>query len=124
MFINHKKLILSLIFPITILVSFVFLLSSCNSLEFNAHSQKVDDYESSTVECHESTFTTTARNNTQLGFILVLMMSGFFANSVISLSLLLKRTQKLSSLTEGSPPRLFNLYTLLFSRGILNSKSF
>ncbi len=108
MFKNNKKLVLSLVFPIIILISVFFLLSSCNSLEFDAHSQQADHHASSSeFECHQSTFSSTIRNNVLLGIILLVLTFGLFANKT-DLSLLLRQTHRMPSLTEGSPPRLFN----------------
>jgi hypothetical protein len=120
MILRKYKKVLELGISIMILCSVFFLLSSCSSLEFNAHSENNGEHTSS-LECHQSTLATTSRNNLILAFVLLIFL--FVTNSASYKYLFFKLSNLLGWRTSSyDPPH--NFYIVLFSRGILNPKLF
>lgn len=101
--------------PILVLYSVFFLVFSCNQVEFNSHSNSNTKHHQTKSECHLSTFSTTHNQNSLLLFILLLIALGSF---------LQKKSLKIKSILYKSPPRIFNIITFLFSKGILHPKLF
>ena len=118
-----QKIIMRLGISILVLYSAFFLVFSCNQIEFNSHLNSSTEHHQTKSECHLSTFSTTSNQNSVLLFILLITLCSLFLKRN-TFPVLQRKSLQIKSILYKSPPRIFNIITFLFSKGILHPKLF
>ena len=118
-----QNLLFRIATPLFVIVAVFFLLFSCNSVEFSTHNEQSSG-QTSSLECHQSTFTANTRNDLVAGIFLLLLLFGLSNTYLKYLFTSSNNLRGIHFIHGDPPPRVYNFYTLLFSRGILNPKLF
>ena len=121
-----SRITLRIAISFTLLMAVFFLLFSCNSLELDNHllsHQEQHNHQTSHIECHQSSFSSITRENILFGLFALLLVVYLFKSSQKDFSKMCHLSNN-PFLDASSPPRLYNFYTQLFSKGLLHSKLF